>query len=196
MAPQPNAVWWVAAADGKFVNSTQSAFDRAIESGDTAVASAAEYNQLHIVVAEANEERADAALQALRIVGDDYSIAWLEGIERRKGLSHRKEKFVATRLSIQRRLESHSIPPAKQIEGRFLRAGVARMCNPLEMTLPAFTVRWTQDHLNTSGVRAELTRFSEANRVQDQARQSWDRVVRDLAANLAVGLPKWEPSFK
>jgi hypothetical protein len=193
---EPNAVWWMPEPDSHTRSITKVAMDSAMRSGDNDVALAAEYNQLHVVIAEENEAKAAAALQALEAIGDDYSIAWLQSLEHRSDLSHRRERFATTRASIELRLQHHPTSPARQVQERFLRAGVARLCNPLELTLPAFTSRWAQEQLNAPGVRTELARFSEANRSEGTRSRAMDRIVRDLAANLAKGLPKWQPMFR
>jgi hypothetical protein len=193
---QPDAVWWMPEPDSNDRSITKVAMECAVRSGDNDVALAAEYNQLHVVVAQENEDKANAALQALKTVGDDYSIAWLQSLEHRSDLSHRAERFAATRASIHLRLQNNPVPPARQVQERFLRAGVARLCNPLELTLPAFTSRWAQDQLNAPGVRSELARFSEANHSEAARSRTMDQIVRDLAANLAKGLPKWQPMFR
>jgi len=193
---QPSAVWWMTEPGFHDRTVTKIALESALRSGDNEVAAAAEYNQLHVVIAEENETKANAALQALAAVGDDYSIVWLESLEQRSDLSHRAGRFAATRARIQLRMTSSPVPAARQIEERFLRAGVARLCNPLELSLPAYTSRWAQAKLDAPGVRAELVRFSEANRSGQTKSRPTDRIVRDMAANLAKGLPNWQPMFR
>jgi hypothetical protein len=193
--PQPDAVWWAPGENWSSKTLTRIAFDQSLRSGDVDVASAAEYNQLHVVLTEEDDAMANAALQALGTIGDDYTIAWLESLEGRRELAHRQERFAATRARIQERLLRQPLAPAQQVQARFLRAGVARLCNPLELTLPAFTSRWARDHLHAPGVQAELSRFRNANRSEETRSRSLDRSVRDLAARLADGLPRWQPMF-
>jgi len=196
----PDAAWWreeSAGANGaSIVSMTKFAFERAMKTGDLDVAAAAEYNQLHVVAAAADDTKAQEALHALTVVGDDYSIAWLQNIENRKELAHRKQWYAEARTGIRQRLERDSIPDAQQIEARFLRAGVARLCNPLELTLPAFTAQWARERVKDTTFSADLVRFRRANLAKDGSPCPTDRIVRCLAATLAENLPVWRPMFQ
>jgi hypothetical protein len=174
--------------ESQLTNATRSVLEQATAATDTELAAAAEYNLLHIPLAGTNGPAIDAVLERLEIVGDEFTVRWLEMLARRPEPDLFRPQLLAARSRIEKRLATAPArPPEALVRERWLRAAVANAtCNPLESPLPQFVKQWANSHTAEPLFRAELQKLAAGTgSTQDL---SWVAAVRRLAAMRAARL--------
>lgn len=148
-----------------------------------------EYAEIHNVVSSAKNPKWLESIELLAVCGDAFTLEHLKTVDMRMPGTEMKDECQVGELENTKKLigDKLKMEDAKAftqlVETRLERAAwVDLHCDKLEMTLTPWTLKYLREHLETPGVKAELTRI-QSDYAPKNENNEVDVITRDRVRN-------------